>query len=317
MRHLTAIIGKTAAESFVAYLVTQDVSTHVEPDETDTNKWDIWIRDEDKNDIARQAYEQFLQSPNDPKFLQAIDQAKSILREQKQKSIERRKYIQAPSSRVAPTMFGGRLPPLTLTLILLCVFFGLITGFTSSPETTNWLGNLAMDQLSFVDQKLYKLTGDPAASLKQGELWRVLTPAFLHGDPIHLLLNMLALASLGRITERLEGIGKFAIIVLLVAIGSHLMQGLMPTKWFGSPFFVGISGVIMGLLGYLGIKTTLRPDLGFQLSSQAYIMTALILVLGFAGSLKGLNLANMAHLGGLLAGIAVGFVMSDRRFDRR
>ncbi len=88
MRQLTSISGKSAAEAFVAYLVTQDISTHVEPDPTDVNKWDIWIRDEDKTDRAREAHQLFLNSPNDPKFKQAVDHARTILKEQKQKSIE-------------------------------------------------------------------------------------------------------------------------------------------------------------------------------------------------------------------------------------
>jgi GlpG protein len=91
----------------------------------------------------------------------------------------------------------------------------------------------------------------------------------------------------------------------------------MTLNFFGSPNFVGISGVILGLLGYIGIKTTLRPDIDCELGPQAYIMTTLILVLGFTGGDKFFQMANMAHLGGLLSGIAVGFVMSDRRFDRK
>ncbi len=314
MRQLTSISGKSAAEAFVAYLVTQDISTHVEPATTESDKWDIWIRDEDKTEMAREAHQDFLQSPNDPKFKQAVDQARTILKEQKQKSIERRKYIQNPVTRVSPNLTSGRLPPLTLTLILICVFFGVVKFLLSDGTQSGSLGNLAMQKLGFVDLKLYLMSGDPAASLKQGEIWRVLTPGFLHGDPLHLLLNMLALASLGRVTERLEGTGKYALIVLFVAICSHLLQGLTPPRWFGSPNFVGISGVIMGLLGYLAAKTKLRPDLGFVLPPQAYIMTALILVLGFT---QGMNLANLAHVGGLLAGIAIGFVLSDRRFDRK
>jgi GlpG protein len=317
MRHLTTITGKSAAESFVAYLLTQDISTHVEPEGVDPNKWDIWIRDEDKSEIARNEYQHFLTSPNDPKYRKAIDDAKEILKDQKQKAVERKKYLQTPVPSAGPSLFGSGLPPMTLTMIVLCVFIGLISEF-SSPSANNWLGNLVNKQLKFVDMKLYSKTNppDPAASIKQGEIWRILTPAFMHGHPIHLLLNMLSFAMLGRITERLEGIGRYAIIVLLVAIGSHLLQGLMPPTWYGSPNFVGMSGVIMGLLGYLGTKTTLRPDLGFQLSSQAYIMTALILILGFSGSSQNLQIANLAHVGGLVAGIAVGFVMSDRRFDR-
>ena len=312
MRHLTTIIGKSKTESFVAYLLTLDIHAHVEPNLAQ-DEWDIWIRDEDRLEIAKQEYTLFLASPEDAKYRQAIDQAKTILKEKKQKSSERQKNIHYPTSRVNSSLFGGSLPPLTLTLIILCVFLGLVTEF-SQPGSKNWLGNFVKKQLMFVDMSLYLKSGDAAASLKNGELWRILTPAFLHGSPIHLLFNMLSLASLGRLTERLEGIGRYALIILLIAIGSHLFQGLMPTKWFGSPNFVGISGVIFGLLGYMGTKTTLRPDLGFQLPVQTYVMVAFILVLGFSGGTKDLQLANLAHLGGLVAGVAIGFVMSDRRF---
>ncbi len=312
MRHLTTILGKSKTESFIAYLLTLDIHTHVEPNLAQ-DEWDIWIRDEDRLEIAKQEYSQFLASPEDAKYRQAIDQAKTIIKEKKLKSSERQKNIRSVTSRVNPSLFGGSLPPLTLTLIILCVVLGLVSEF-SQPGAKNWLGNFVKKQLMFVDLSLYIKTGDAAASLKNGELWRILTPAFLHGSPIHLLFNMLSLASLGRLTERLEGIGRYALIILLIAIGSHLFQGLMPTKWFGSPNFVGISGVIFGLLGYMGTKTTLRPDLGFQLPVQVYIMTALILVLGFSGGTKDFQLANLAHLGGLVVGIAIGFVMSDRRF---
>ena len=314
MRHLTTITGKSKAESFVAYLLTLDIPTHVEP-LLDQTEWDIWVRDEDRLEIAKKEYQLFSASPEDPKYRQAVDQAKGIIKDKKLKSFERQKNIQYSSSRINPNLFSGSLPPMTLTLILLCVFLGLVSEF-SRPGPRNWLGNFAMKQLMFVDMGLYKQTGDPAVSIKQGELWRILTPAFLHGHAIHLLFNMLSLASLGRLTERLEGIGRYAVIILLIGIGSHLLQGLMPLKWYGSPNFVGISGVIFGLLGYMGMKTTLRPDLGFQLPAQVYVMTGLILVFGFSNSMQDFQMANLAHLGGLMSGAAIGFVMSDRRFDR-
>jgi len=315
MRHLTTITGKSKTEAFVAFLLTQNIATQVEPN-SNQNEWDVWVRDEDRLETAKREYSLFQASPEDSKYKQAMDQAKTILKEKRVQSSERQKNIQYSTSRVTPNMFGGSLPPLTLTIIILCVFLGLVTEF-GSPSPNNWLGNFAMRQLMFVEMPLYKASLDPAASLKQGELWRVLTPAFLHGGPIHLLFNMLSLASLGRLTERLEGIMRYAILLLLLAVGSHLLQGLMPTKWFGSPNFVGISGVIFGLLGYIGMKTTLRPDLGFQLPAQVYLMTALILVIGFGGGTKDFQMANLAHVGGLVAGIALAFVMSDRRFDRR
>ena len=314
MRHLTTITGKSSAESFVAYLLTQDISTHVEQ-ATESNEWDVWIRDEDRLEVAKKEYQQFVTTPNDEKYRSAVDQAKAILKEKKQKSDERQKNVQYPGSRGNPGPFGGSLPPLTLTLILLCVFLGVVSEF-SNPDSGNWFGNVIMKQLTFVDMNLYKTALDPAASLKQGELWRILTPGFLHGGPIHLLFNMLALGSLGRRVERLDGIGRYALTILIIAFCSHLLQGLMPKKWFGSPEFVGISGVVFGLIGYLGTKTTLRPDLGIQIPPQTYLLTAMILVIGFVGSNSRFPLANMAHLGGLMAGVALGFLMSDRRFDR-
>ena len=316
MRHLTTVSGKSTAESFVAYLLTQGISTHVEPIAAAQDQWDVWVRDEDKSAQAKSIFEQFMLSPNDPKYADAIRQAKSILQEQRQKELERRKNIQTPSMPSSRNLFGRGMPPLTLTLIVLCCAIGILSGF-QNPGPDNWFGRIALKQLKFVDLSLYLKTGDPAASLKLGELWRIFTPAFLHGDAIHLLLNMLSLASLGKLAERLEGTGRYAIIVAIVAMASHLLQGLMPLDFFGSPNFVGISGVVFGLLGYLGMKTTLRPDIGFRLAPQAYVMTGLILVLGFAGNATGFALANMAHLGGLVAGIALGYVMSNPRFDRR
>ena len=48
MRSLTTIEGQSRAESFVAYLLTQNISTHVEPTDGSQSKWEVWIRDEDR-----------------------------------------------------------------------------------------------------------------------------------------------------------------------------------------------------------------------------------------------------------------------------
>lgn len=314
MRHLATISGKLPAETFVSYLLTQNISTHVECLDQDKDLWEVWIRDEDKAELAKNEYQLFLQSPSDPKYGQAVDLAQRIMRDRKQKDLERKKLIHHPQMNPNP-LFGRGVPPLTLTIIILCVGIGFIQFINPMPN--NWLSNTFNKQLKFVDLELYQTTQDPAASLKRGEVWRVLTPAFLHGGPLHLLLNMLSFSMLGRLTERLEGIGKFALIMLITGICAHLLQGLMPFKLWGSPNFVGLSGVILGLLGYVGAKTTLRTDLGFHLSPQAYVMTALILILGFAGGDSGYRLANLAHLGGLVAGIVAGVVLSDPRFDRK
>ena len=333
MRSLTTIEGKSDAEAFVAYLLTLGISTHVEPtsppsmgnalESARPEAWEVWIKNEDLMAQAKEELETFLANPKDPKYATALKQANQILRDQREEARLRQRNIQSPRlDDNRSSMFSGRLPPLTLTLIILCCVFGLLTSF-SQPGPENRLGLSIVKQLKFVDMGLYSKSKDPAASLKRGEYWRVFTPAFLHGDPLHLLMNMLGLASLGRIVERMIGLRRYALLLVLLAAGSHLPQGLLGENLFGftglsgSPNFVGISGVIMGLFGYVAVKTKMRPDLGFALSAQAYFMVGILLVLGFAGEMFGkvgnLHMANFAHLGGLVAGAILGFLSEARR----
>jgi len=333
MRSLTTIEGKSDAEAFVAYLLTLGISTHVEPtsppsmgnaiESARPEAWEVWIKNEDLMAQAKEELATFLANPKDPKYSAALKQANQILRNQREEARLRQRNIQSPRlDDNRSSMFSGRLPPLTLTLIILCCVFGLLTSF-SQPGPENRLGLSIVKQLKFVDMGLYSKSKDPAASLKRGEYWRVFTPAFLHGDPLHLLMNMLGLASLGRIVERMIGLRRYALLLVLLAAGSHLPQGLLGENLFGfkglsgSPNFVGISGVIMGLFGYVAVKTKMRPDLGFAISAQAYFMVGILLVMGFAGEMFGkvgnLHMANFAHLGGLVAGAILGFLSEARR----
>jgi len=315
--------GKPDAEAFVAYLLTVGISTHVEPasdpssksftenppgnppgisDTQPTDAWEVWIKNEDRLPQAKEELQTFLANPKDPKYAAALKQANLILREQRQEAKLRQRNIQSPNlGNQRPSMFSGKLPPLTLTLLILCCVFSLLTAF-STPANENRLG---------------------LSSLQRGELWRIFTPAFLHGSPLHLLMNMLALASLGRLVERLVGIRRYAVLLLLIAAGSHLTQGLLGENVLGiqglsgSPNFVGISGVVMGLFGYIAVKSRMRPDLGFGLSGQSYFMVGILLVMGFAGDIfgkeGGLQMANFAHLGGLVAGAILGFLSEAGR----
>lgn len=315
MRHLADVKNKKHAESFVAYLLTLGISTHVEPEgankQSDGNwgehgdVWSLWVRDEDRLPEAMAELNRFQSDPDNAKYNHAVQEARAIVQQKRTEQKLREKNIRTLRPSGNP-MTGGRLPPLTLTLVIICVVLGLVTGF-SDPGQGNTLGKIAIKELKFVDMSLYLETNDPAASLKRLELWRLLTPAFLHGGAIHLLLNMFSLASLGRLTEKLEGVGKYSLLLIIMALGSHLPQGLLPPQFFGNPNFVGISGVVMGLFGYLAVKSKLRPDCGFFFPPDAYVMIGMLLVLGFAMP-NGLGMANVAHLGGLVTGAVVGFV---------
>src|SRR5438270_379342 len=91
------------------------------------------------------------------------------------------------------------------------------------------------------------------------ELWRVVTPAFIHFSEFHILFNMLWLFSLGGQLELRYGSARLVVLVLLMAVPSNLCQyffstivieGWKPVVTQSSPLFGGMSGVVFGLFGF-------------------------------------------------------------------
>jgi GlpG protein len=191
-------------------------------------------------------------------------------------------------------------------LVVIASIVSLATNFMN-PMESNTFGRVVLDELQFVSNADFITSQrDPAASLKKGELWRVVTPIFPHGNTIHLLFNALAIIQLGQLVERMEGTRRYALLILITAVVSSLLQGLLPEGLFGYPFFGGLSGVVYGVFGFLVVKTYLRPEIGIQLSQTSIMIMLGWLALGFTGQMG--PIANMAHLGGLFAGALLAYI---------
>ncbi len=134
-----------------------------------------------------------------------------------------------------------------------------------------------------------------APLVKNGELWRLLTCAFLHGGIMHLLVNMYSLYIVGTQVETYIGKYKFLGIYLISAIAGSLMSCIFNPNVVS----VGASGAIFGLLGsllYFGMHY--RLYLGSVLRNQIIPIIVLNLILGFL--IPGVD--NAAHIGGLVGG---------------
>ncbi len=140
-----------------------------------------------------------------------------------------------------------------------------------------------------------------SALLHSGEIWRLVTPALLHLSFIHIAFNLFAFHNLGRAVEYIRGTGRFVTLCLLVAVGSAVVQ----IFWSGWNFG-GISGVIFGLVGYIWIKGKTSPQHGLGMTQRGIGMAFLWLFLCMAGAL-GDNIANGAHVGGLIVGMILGY----------
>ena len=317
MRSLGQIDGRKPTEQFVAFLLTQNIKTHIEGVESKPDSWEIWVRNEDQMAEASKQLHEFKRDPTDGRYESAMKEATRLLEsEQKAKQAAARNIRRIDTSGT-PRLARGPIPPLTLTLVILAIVVSLISNFTERQANNKW-GEVVVNELSFVEPAAWDRTKDPAASLKRGELWRLVTPIFMHGSMLHLAVNLFMLVSLGRLTERIQGTPKFAVFVLMLAVFPNLLQGLMPPSLGGSPFFVGISGVVYGLFGYIWIRSTIHPEMGVVIPMPMVVVVLGLIVLGFAASMSaaevaaGWRLANFCHLGGLLVGIAVAYVSEKK-----
>ena len=137
----------------------------------------------------------------------------------------------------------------------------------------------------------------------EGDYWRLLTAAFLHYGPFHLLMNMLALYWFGTALEQRIGSGRFLLLYLASGLagsaGALLLDPTTPT--------VGASGAIFGILG-AGLVLEQQRDYVFGGSALGIIVLNLV----FTFSIQNISIGG--HIGGLIGGAAATLGLS--RFGR-
>ncbi len=186
--------------------------------------------------------------------------------------------------------------PVTLTLIVASLFLTLLTNFGSSWPI---LSKLLISTT---------LTGLDATA--EFELWRLVTPAFVHFNIYHLVFNLLWVLIMGRAIEQIEG-SKFMVLIFLAsAVISNLAEFMM-----SGPMFGGMSGVVYALFGYIWMQSIFNPLYYRRILPPAIIPFMLI---WFAVCWTGLlgEIANFAHTAGLLIGVIWGRVRSLRSVRR-
>ena len=159
------------------------------------------------------------------------------------------------------------------------------------------------------DLALPRVSLDPSA-VRAGEWWRLATAGLVHLNIAHLLLNLLALLSLGRLVEVLAGWRGMLLVFALGVLGGNALSAAL--AW--GPPSAGASSGLCGLLGWLLIAAQPRPG-GVPATLRSAIcrnvwLVALLGVLG-AGIVD-----HLAHVGGLAAGAAVAAV-NGRRLPTR
>jgi membrane associated rhomboid family serine protease len=140
------------------------------------------------------------------------------------------------------------------------------------------------------------------AAVDQGQYYRLLTVALVHGGWLHLIFNMLALFSIGTLIENFYGRNKYIVILL-----ASLSTGSLTSYLFNPPqtIAVGASGMIFGLFGALAIA---GRALGANLKEVGSLIAINIAIPVF---IPGIDWK--AHLGGLAGGLLTSALLRPKR----
>jgi rhomboid protease GluP len=142
-------------------------------------------------------------------------------------------------------------------------------------------------------------------AIVQGEYWRLLTPLFLHIGLIHLLFNQFALSIFGRELERLFGTVRFAVIYFVAG-----MFGSLASFLFNPVVSAGASGAIFGIIGAQAVFFLRNREMLGEVGNQQFrsLMMLILINLALGFTIPGID--NYGHIGGLVAGGALGLLLA-------
>ncbi|OZY58828.1 rhomboid family intramembrane serine protease [Pseudomonas lundensis] len=211
--------------------------------------------------------------------------------------------VERPPAMARPGLIQQlRGSPATATILLLCVMVAVVTQL---GENLPLLSGLTF--LDFSIRGQYIQFTPLSDSLAAGQWWRLFTPMLIHFGFLHIAMNGMWYWELGRRVELRQGSINLIGLSLLFSLVSNFAQYL-----FGGPsLFGGMSGVLYGLLGHVWIYQLMAPNPLYRLPRGVLVMMLVWLAVCMSGlvSLIGFGqIANAAHVGGLLIGCLTGLL---------
>jgi len=201
-------------------------------------------------------------------------------------------------------------PSLTYFIIVICIavffleiFYALQHGAFGDENFKNALNNL------------FNEYGFSLQNLLNQKVWVFVTSVFIHADPEHLILNMLALFFFGQVIEMNLGRKKFILIFFMSSIVGNL--AFLFFSFFSSSFgttLIGASAAIFGLMGTAMLAKPLEPifypyliPVPLVIVAMVYTLYSIASFLLVAASIQESSISYISHIGGLSAGMFFGF----------
>ncbi|PRQ01130.1 rhomboid family intramembrane serine protease [Enhygromyxa salina] len=181
--------------------------------------------------------------------------------------------------------------------------------------------SLGVDAYEPSSDMLIDFGGNLGVRTSNGQWWRLLTATFVHGGIYHIGFNLYFLWVIGRISEQIYGPAAYG----LIYFASGLLASLLSVAWEPTAVSVGASGALFGVFGAL-MGFTLRRRSVLPPEFVATVRRNAIIVIGLSAVISVLRPAMdkfapnveasvpyvdvAAHVGGLLAGLGLGYLIS-------
>jgi rhomboid protease GluP len=204
------------------------------------------------------------------------------------------------SPRATGQSWLAQMPPLVRLILIVNVLVFAIP-YVADLAGVRYKSMLVSDLLLIWGAK------DNIAIAAGDQYYRFITMMFLHGGILHLLFNSMAIASIGGELERLMGTSRFA---ALYAVGG-LAGGVASYVFTANPS-VGASGAVFALLGAEMIFIIINRRLFGAEARQLLGNIGFTALINIGIGLTIPNIDNMAHIGGLIGGVLVGFCVVPR-----
>ena len=277
MRKLVDAASRDEARRLVDGLLVEDIEAEARGDDDR----EVWVLDDDALAAAREFVDRFARGECED----VGKRAEQKRRQQERDAADARQRTVNLGRKVAPgTGFGI----VTTGLIVASVFVMLVGYLSDSSGTGIW--GLTIDHWSALE---------PFERVREGEVWRLVTPIFLHFGLLHLGFNMLWTHRLGGQVEHQHGSLAMVGLVLACALAGNVGQYLV-----SGPAFGGMSGVVYGLFGFVWMHARYNRSRAYVIGGRETIFV----MLWFVGCATGIfgPIANVGHAGGLVVGLLAG-----------
>ncbi|MGH4139546.1 rhomboid family intramembrane serine protease [Clostridium sp.] len=188
-------------------------------------------------------------------------------------------------------------PWITIGIISINVIMYIITAYLSLVYAKGSILNSDINVLILLGAKVNEL-------IQNGQYYRLISCMFLHGGLVHLAVNMYSLYAIGPMVEKVYGKVKYIAIYFISGIIASVFSYI-----FSTSVSIGASGAIFGLLGAVlifAVKSKGKTGSGFIKS----ILSVIFINIFIGATLP--NIDNFAHMGGLMGGMLVAFLVSFR-----